>query len=108
RTHDATARMRGRSTHVEILNWRAVLGPARRRPQKEKLFQTQFALKDISFRQTKLAFEIERCQNLSMKNDVLNVRCMFGDGVDHRVAKLFTLFVPRSFLQVVRRALNEA
>src|SRR6266446_1875029 len=108
RTHDAAARMRGRSAHVEILNWRAILGPARRRPQKEKLFQTQFALKDISFRQTKLAFEIERRQNLSMKNNVTDVGCMFSDRIDHRIAELFTLFVPRSFLQVVRRVLNEA
>jgi len=48
------------AAHVEIANWRTILRPTGRGPQKEKLFQRKFTLEDISFRQTKLAFEIER------------------------------------------------
>src|SRR5258705_2608625 len=33
---------------------------------------------------------------------------MFSDRLNYGVAKLFTLFVPRSFLQVVRRVLHKA
>src|SRR5438445_12150117 len=57
--HDAAAGMRRRSAHVKIFYRRAILRPARRRPQKEKLFQRQLALKNISFRQSELAFEIK-------------------------------------------------
>src|SRR5437870_12344868 len=99
--------MRRRSAHVEILDWRTILCPTRRRSQKEKLFQGQFALKNVSLGQTKFAFKIERRQDLSMKNDVFDIWCMLGNRIDHRVAKLFTLFVPRSFLQIVRRVLHE-
>src|SRR6185503_10873376 len=64
--HDAAARMRGRTTHVKVANRRAVLRPARRRSQKEELLQSQFALKDVALRQTKVALQIQRCQNLSV------------------------------------------
>src|SRR5258708_38536446 len=96
-----------RSANVEILNRRTILGPARSGPQKEKLFQRQLTLKNISLRQTKLAFQIKRRQDLSMKNDVFDIRRVLGDGVDDGVAKLFALVVPVSFLQVVRRVLHE-
>ena len=99
--------MRRRSAHVEILNRRAVLCPAGRRPQKEQLFQGQLALKDIPLRQTKLPFKIERRQNLSMKNDVTDVGRMFSDRIDHCITELLALFIPRSCFQVVRRVLNE-
>src|SRR2546428_9970945 len=108
RAHDAAARMRRRPTHVEVLNRRTILSPTRSRTQKEKLFQRQFALKYISFRQSEFTFEIERRQNLSMQYDVFNVRCMFGDGVDDIVAELFALLIPGALFQVVRRVLNEA
>src|SRR5258706_16093580 len=68
--HDTAARMRRSAAHVEIANRRTILGPARRGPQKEELFQCQFTLKNISFRQTKIAFEIERLLHLPEKNDI--------------------------------------
>src|SRR5262249_52076608 len=68
----------------------------------------QLTLENIAFRQTEVTFQIERRYHLSMKNDVLNVGRMLSDGVDDRIAKLFTLFVPRALLQIVWRVLHEA
>src|SRR5713226_7204973 len=106
--HDAAAGMRRRAAHVKIANRRTVLRPTRRRPQKEKLFQGKLTLKNISFRQSEFTFEIERRQDLPMQNDVADIWRVLGDRIDYRVAKLFALIVPRSFLQVIRRVLNEA
>src|SRR6185369_5045024 len=108
RTHDAAAGMRRRAAHVEVLDRRAILRPTRRGPQKEKLFERQLTLKNISFRQAKLTFEIEWRHHLSIANQFTDVRRVLGDRVDHRVAKLVALLVPGSFLQVVRRVLHEA
>src|SRR5947207_12059347 len=66
--HNAAARMRCRTAHVEIANRRAILHPTRRRPQKEKLLERQLALKDIAFRKSKVAFDVERRQHLAMQN----------------------------------------
>ena len=78
--------MRGRSAHVEIANRRSILGPAGGRAQKEKLLERQLALKNISFRQTKVPFEIERSQHLAMQNQILDVGRVLCDGIDYRVA----------------------
>src|SRR5262245_20482786 len=73
RAHDPTARVRGRAAHVQIFYRRSILRPTRRGSQKEKLFERQFALENISFRQTKLALEIERRHHLSIANQLANV-----------------------------------
>src|SRR6266478_2817283 len=73
RAHDAAARMRRRPTHVKVLDRRTILGPTRRGTQKEKLFQRQLALKDVSFRQSEFTFQIEWRQNLSMQDDVFDI-----------------------------------
>src|SRR2546428_14093123 len=70
RAHDAAARMRRRPTHVEVLNRRTILSPTRSRAQKEKLFQGEFALKNISLAQTEFTFELDRRQNLSMQHEL--------------------------------------
>src|SRR6185369_13043815 len=82
--------------------------PSRRGSQKEELFERQLSLKNISFRQTKIAFKIEWSQNLSIANQLLDVGRVFSNRVHHRVAKLFAFLVPASFLQVVRGVLHEA
>src|ERR1041384_6043608 len=70
RTHDPTTRMRRRPAHVKVFDRRAILRPPRRRSQKEKLLERQLTLKNISFRQTKIAFEIEWRQNLTISNQL--------------------------------------
>ena len=72
------------------------------------MFQRQFALKNISFRQSKLAFEIERRQDLSMQDDVFDVRRVLGNRINDGIAKFFSFVVPISFLQIVRSVLHEA
>jgi len=99
--------MRRGAAHVKVLNRRTILRPARCGTQKEELLERQFALKNISLRQPKFAFEIERRQDLPMQNDVFDVRRMFSNCVDDGVAKSFAFIVPIP-LQVVRRILHEA
>jgi len=72
------------------------------------LLERQLALKNIPFRQSKFAFEIERRQNLSMQNNVFDIRRVLSDRIDDCIAKLFALVIPVSFFQVVRGVLYEA
>ena len=69
--HDAAAGMRGRSAHVQVLDRRAVLRPARDRTQEEKLLERKLALEDVAFGQAELAFEVERRDDLAVQDDVL-------------------------------------
>src|ERR671925_278706 len=94
RAHDAATWMCRRAAHVEIFDWRAVIGPSRDRAQKEKLFKRKFALKNISLRQAKFALEIERRQHLLTDDDVFDVWSVLGNGVDDVVAEGFALLVP--------------
>src|SRR6202041_353895 len=86
----------------------AIPRPACRRPQKEKLFERKFTLKNISFGQTGLALDIQRRDELFADDDVLYIWRVLGDGVDHGVAEGFALLVPISAAQFVRRVLHEA
>src|SRR5437899_12699269 len=94
RAHDPAARMRGRSTHIEVLDRRAELSVAGHRTQEEKLFERKLALKNVSFAQPELPVKVERREHLLVDNDVLDVRRVLGDGVDHVVAEGFALVVP--------------
>src|SRR5262249_28160390 len=94
RAHDSAARMRGRSAHVKVANRRLVLRPAWRRTEEEKLLERQLALEDVSFRQAESALDIERRQHLTMQDDVSDVRRVFGERVDDRVAERLAAFVP--------------
>src|SRR5258705_10189951 len=94
-----------RAAHVETSDWCAILGPTWRRTQKEKLFESQFTLKYISFRESKIAFEVQRCQHLTVGDQVLDIWSVFGNCIYNRVAKLFALVVPVTLFQVVRRVL---
>src|SRR5215203_3622341 len=100
--------MRGRPAHVKILNWCAVLGPPRRWPQEEELFEGQLALEYISLGETKVAFQVQWSQYLPVDYQVFNVWRMLCNRINNGVAKLFALFVPRSFFQVIWRVLNKA
>src|SRR5215212_3034327 len=72
--HDSATGMRRRTAHVKVFDRRAILRPARCGPQEEELLERQFALEDVSLRQSKVAFEIERRQHLSIANQALDVR----------------------------------
>src|SRR5260370_3308758 len=100
--------MSRRSTHVEILDWGAILRPTRGRPEKEKLFESELTLKNVSLRKTKIAFKIQGRQDLSMQNQILDIRRVLGNRLNHRIAKFFTLLIPVSLLQVVWGVLHEA
>ena len=89
--------MRGRTAHIKVANRRAVLRPSRHRAQKEQLLQREFALKDVAFRQAELALDVQWREHLTMNNDVAQIRRVFRDGIDHRIAELFALLVPVPF-----------
>src|ERR1700732_1810040 len=80
--HDAAAGMRSRAAHVEILDGGAEARVARGWTQEEKLLQRKLALEDVALAQSPLAFEVERGDDLLVKNDVFDVGRVLGDGVD--------------------------
>src|ERR1700722_14303482 len=94
RAHNAAAGMRGRTAHVEILDGRAEARVSRCRAEEEELLQRKFALEDVAFTQSPLAFEIKRRDDLFVQNDVFDVGCILGDGVDDGIAEGFFLVVP--------------
>src|SRR5580698_3640983 len=101
--------MRGRATEIKVLDGSAELRISRHWAKKEKLLQRQFALKNIAFTQSPLAFEIERGDDLFVQNDVSNIGRVLGDGIDHVVAEGFFLIAPiKPGPQLIRRILNEA
>ena len=101
--------MGGRSAHVEILDGRAELRPARHRPQEEKLLERKLALKNVAFAQSQFALQIERRDHLLVQDDVFDIGRVLGDGVDDIVAKGFFLIVPvEAGPQLVGRVLHEA
>src|SRR5258708_3908756 len=109
RAHDSATRVRRRSAHVQAFDWRAEARPSGDRPQEEKLLQRKLSLKDVAFSQPKVAFEVERSQHLLVQNDVLQIRRVLGDGIDHCVAEIITKLVPiQPGPQFVRRVLHEA
>src|SRR5207249_5535497 len=107
RPHDSATRMRGGSAHPQIPNRRVVLRPARDRPREEQLLQRQLALKDVALCQSEIALEIQRRENLTMPNDVANIRRVLRNRVDDRVAERFAPLVPRARRERVRRVLHE-
>src|SRR5436309_467717 len=68
RAHNPAARVRGRSAHIKVLNRSAKARPSRDRAQKEKLFQRQLTLKNISFAQSPFTFEIKGSDHLLVQN----------------------------------------
>ena len=70
---------------------RRVLRPSRHRPQEEQLLERQLALKDVAFGEPEVALDVERRQHLPMQDDVLDVRRVLRDRVDHRVAERLAL-----------------
>src|SRR5437016_13260404 len=76
--HDSAARMGRRSAHVEVLNRGAELRPARYRAQEVKLLERAFSLEDVACTQPPLAPEVERRDNLLVKNYVFDVRRVLG------------------------------
>src|SRR5713226_3966290 len=99
--------MRRRAAHVEVPDRAPILSPLRSRPEEKELFERELALKDVPLRQAELPFEVERRQDLAVTDDVLQVRGVLGDRVDDGVAEFLPLLVPRPFLQVIRRVLDE-
>ena len=100
--------MRRGTAHVKIPDGRAILGPTRRGPQKEELFERQLSLKNIAFRETELSLNIERRQHLPVQDQLLDVGRMLGNGIDDRIAELLASLVPVPFFQIIGSILHEA
>src|SRR5207245_6170726 len=108
--HDAAAGVRLRAAHVEVLDRRAVLRPARDRTEEEELLERQLALEDVPFGEAELAVEIEGREHLTADDDLLQVRSVPCDRVDDRVAERLALLLPGlgPLLQLERGVLHEA
>src|SRR5215831_4720152 len=93
-SHDPAARMGCRSAHVQVLNRSAERGISRHGAQEEQLFKRKLSLEDVALAQSPLALQVERSDNLTVQDDVLDVRSVLGNRVDDGVAKLVALGVP--------------
>ena len=62
RAHHPASRMRGRAAEIEVRYRRPILGPTRQGSIEEELFEREFSLKDISFRQAQRSV---RCREAS-------------------------------------------
>ena len=74
RAHDAAAGVRARAALVQPADRRAVLRPARRRPQEEELVQRQLALEDVALGEAGDALDVGRREHLPVQDGRLDVR----------------------------------
>jgi hypothetical protein len=81
------------AAHIQVVDGSFVVPPTRHRPQKKELFERKLTLKNIASSKAELALEVERSQNLTTDDQVLNIRSVFGNGVDDGVAEGFALIV---------------
>jgi len=107
-THDAAAGMRGGTTHIKVVDGRAVISPAGDGTEEKELLEGELTLENIALRETELALEVERRENLATGDNFFDVGSVLGDGVDDDVAEGLALIVPRAFGEFVGRVLNEA
>src|SRR5580700_7954936 len=82
--------------------------PARGGTQEKQLFERKFALKNISFGETGLAFDIERSDELFSDDEIFQVGRELRNRVDDRVAEGLALLVPCAGSELVGRVLHEA
>src|SRR3546814_3171277 len=68
RAADAAARMRAGAAQIQTRQRRAVITPARHRPETEQLMQRHRAMKDVAAGQRETSFEFERRQQLAMQD----------------------------------------
>src|SRR6266481_2303450 len=61
---DAAAGMRAAAAMVEAFQGSAIIGVAEHRPRRKQLVQRQRAMKNIAAKETELALQIERRQDL--------------------------------------------
>ncbi len=73
------------------------------------MLERKLSLENVAFAQSPFAFKVERGDNLPVQDDVFDIRCILGDGVDDGVAESFFLVVPvEAGAQLVGRVLHEA
>ena len=60
---------------------------ARHRPVEQQLIHGQFTLKDIAFGEAHFVFDIPGRANLGMQNQLLEIRAVLRDGIDHGIAE---------------------
>src|SRR3954464_9331945 len=98
--------MRARSAKIQIFDRSAVSCPVEHRTHGEYLIQREFAMKYLTARQAVGLFEIQRGDDLTMKNLSREIRRALRDSFDHGVTQRRPLLLPVSILQCVRRVLH--
>src|SRR2546425_10995091 len=99
--------MRARAALEQAMDRRAVARPRRRGAQEELLLQRELALEDVAFGKTDDALDVGRRDDLAMQDRALQVRSVFGQRIDHRIAELLAACVAPAAVEVIRRVLHE-
>src|SRR5713226_2542698 len=86
--------MRARAAQVQSAHGRAVIGKAQHRPRREKLVQSERAVKDVTAGQAELALEVERRQDPAGEDALLEIRGAAVDRLDDDIRSGFFDVVP--------------
>src|SRR4051794_18085515 len=101
RPHDAAAPVRCRSAQKEVAHWRPVMRPSRGGTKEQQLLERQFSLEDISLCEAERPLDIQRGEDLPVKNQIPDAGGVLRDRTDDGIAERFTALVPRTFDQVI-------
>src|SRR3546814_6737367 len=86
--------MRAGAAQIQTRQRRAVITPARHRPETEQLMQRHRAMKDVAAGQRETSFEFERRQQLAMQDRCAEIWRVSVDRVDATFGECVTAFVP--------------
>ena len=106
--HDPAAGMSGGAAHVQVVRPEFGTAPTRAGRRKNSCSSVNSPWKILPSGQSPLALEVERRDDLTMQNDVPEIRRVLGERVDDGVAELLALLVPDALRQMIGRVLHEA
>src|SRR6516225_9892680 len=91
---NAAAGVRARGAEVEPAHGRAVVRVAEQGPRGEELVERQRAVEDVSADHAEFALEVERREDLSREDALLEIRRVAVHGLDYGVGSCILHIVP--------------
>src|SRR5207249_5876830 len=105
--HDATPRMRPRTTEIEVANGGAIARPAGHRAEAEELVQAQLTMENVAAGETILPLHVQRRDNLAMHDSRADIRGIGHQRVEAVIGEALLEVVPRALAQGIRGILHK-
>src|SRR5882757_8779311 len=86
RSHHSASGMSAGAAHVHAAHRSTVLRVARDGAVEEQLIESELTLEDIAFGKADLILDVPRSADLSVQNELFEIRTVLGDGIDDRLA----------------------